>query len=568
MKKNVFILLLVFLLTSAFCASAEVSLPGGLTAIDASAFEGDTALKGRVTLPSGVKTVGSRAFAGTGLHALVLPAGATSVEGSVLADTRAAYLYLNGADTVINGGLSGVRYVFGPAFGNASNLTNFFATETLSVNDGFYYSVTEGTAVPLCAVDGTSVGTEITIPKLVNGQPVRSLDTLTVNGCASLSLIRIPAYLTPPSNLDAQTYNTMSTTIPAGSAPSASMGETLTWTTVTQGAYGETTYVWTFNTDGIEKTVVTAEPEVSYTLGTAGSCVVSVTATDSLGDSITATAEPIPVAGVDPVYRALLIGNTYPGTAQALPGCDTDVAGMRAMLGRMTATPYRITTRSNLSATEMESAILSAFSGATVNDVSLFYFSGHGADATGTSYHGSLVGTGTTYLSVARLRTVLDQIPGKKIVIIDSCHSGQMIGKSKGEVAAVSKSTLNSFNSLVVSAFAVSSQAKGENDLASSGYYVITAAHSTEDSISMGYDSDGNGALDKYFGLFTYAMCQGSGWNMATNAVRSMSADSDSNGEITLYEAYSYARYIAQQSHPNQTAQCYPSNSSMVVWAK
>ena len=104
--------------------------------------------------------------------------------------------------------------------------------------------------------------------------------------------------------------------------------------------------------------------------------------------------------------------------------------------------------------------------------------------------------------------------------------------------------------------------------LANSGYYVITAAHSTEESVNMGYDADEDGILDKHFGLFTYMLTQGSGWNMATNKVRSLSADSDGNGEITLHEAYSYARYKALNSNPDQTAQVYPSNSSMVIWAK
>ena len=115
---------------------------------------------------------------------------------------------------------------------------------------------------------------------------------------------------------------------------------------------------------------------------------------------------------------------------------------------------------------------------------------------------------------------------------------------------------------------AFSAQARGENDLANSGYYVITAAHSTEESVNMGYDGDGDGVLDKHFGLFTYMLTQGSGWNMATNKTRSLSADADGNGEITLHEAYSYARYKALQSNPGQTAQVYPANSSMVIWAK
>lgn len=564
MKKTTLILLLTLLLTLALTAAAELSLPGGVTAIDSSAFEGDTALRGRAVLPGSVKTVGSRAFAGTGLHALVLPSGCQSVDGSVLAGSRAAYLYLNGASTAISGSIQDVAYVFGPAFGSASSLGNFYATETLVTKDGFYYSVTDGAAVPLCAVDGTSIPAEITIPKLLNGEPVRSLNTLVTTGCTNLTNVRIPAYLSAPSSVNATAYQSMSVSAPAPSNSSASAGSTLTWTTAVEGSYGAVKYTWSFVINGETQTITTDTPTVSFTLQEAGSCVVSVTAKDELGDVAAATADALTVTDTKTVYRALLVGNTYPGTALAIPGCENDVAGMKAMLSRMSATPYRISTRSNLSASGMESAIRDTFSAATANDVSLFYFAGHGANAVGTSYHGALVGTGTTYLSVSKLKSVLDQIPGKKIVIIDSCHSGQMIGRSGS--ASVSKSDLNAFNSQVVSTFA--QQSRSADNLANSGYYVITAAHSTEESVNMGYDADGDGVIDKHFGLFTYSLTQGSGWNMATNKVRSLSADSDSNGEITLHEAFSYARYKAQQSNPNQTAQVYPSGSSMVVWAK
>ncbi len=565
MKKSLFILLLSVLLLTALTASAAFKLPDGVTEIGANAFEGDLSLKGRITLPASVKTIGAGAFAGTRVHALVIPATCTKVDGSVLAGTEAAYIYLNGASTAVSGELSDVAYVFGPAFGSASRFENFYASDTLATDSGFYYSVTEGTAVPLCAVDGSAISGEITVPKLVNGQPVRSLETLIVHGCDDLEGLLVPAYLEMPDHLSVSTYQTMKATAPTASAASANVGDTLTWTTSVEGAYGEITYLWTFNTDGVTQTIYTAEPSVDYTLMTAGSCVVSVVATDEVNDSAYAAAEAVQVEGVEPVYRALLVCNTYPGTADALPGSDNDVAGMRAMLGRMKTSAYRVSTQSNLTADGMVSAIQNAFAGATVNDVSLFYFSGHGANLVGTSYHGALIGTSGTYLTVARLKTVLDEIPGKKVVIVDTCHSGQLIGKG-GEPEPVTTAELNAFNTKVVTAFSV--MPKGENDLANSGYYVITAAHSTEDAISMGYDKDGDGALDKYFGLFTYSLCHGSGWNLATNTATSLNADSDNNGEITLYEAYAYARYLAKQSHPNQTAQIYPANSGLVVWAK
>ena len=84
----------------------------------------------------------------------------------------------------------------------------------------------------------------------------------------------------------------------------------------------------------------------------------------------------------------------------------------------------------------------------------------------------------------------------------------------------------------------------------------------------MGYDSNKDGVMEKYFGLFTHGLCLGSGWNLATNATTSLSAVADGDGSITLHEAYSYARYKAQQSNPGQTAQVYPSGSGMIIWAK
>lgn len=566
MKKSVLFILLALLTTLTLTASAAVSFPAGLTNIDAEAFAGDTSLKGRIVLPAAVQTVGSRAFADTSLHSLVLPAGCKEVDGSALSGTQAAYLQLNGGSTRITGSLSGAAYVFGPAFGSASSLSNFYANETLVSQDGFYYSVTDGTAIPLCAVDDTSVSGVLTLPKLVNGQPVHSLDTLILHGLDNMTALRIPAYLDIPAHLNASTYTTMTVSTPCPSAVSGNVGSSITWSTEVTGAYGEVTYLWTFETGDTMETRITTQPTVDYTLKTAGSCHVKVSATDAVGDSASAVSEEFRVNDAEPVYRALLVCNTYAGTPNALPGTSNDVAGMRSMLSKMTGTPYRITTQSNLSADAMASAIRSAFANATANDVSLFYFSGHGTNAVGTSYHGALLGAGGSYMTIAKLKAVLDEIPGKKVIIVDTCHSGQLIGKSGTEASFVTREELIAFNSKVVGAFSVI--ARGENDLANSSYYVITAAHSTEDSVSMGYDANKDGVLDKYFGLFTYSLCYGSGWNMATNVTRSLSADVDGDGEITLFEAYAYARSKAQQSNPNQTAQVYPDNSTLVIWGK
>lgn len=298
-------------------------------------------------------------------------------------------------------------------------------------------------------------------------------------------------------------------------------------------------------------------------------------------------------------YRALLIGNTYTGESNELPGCDNDVDGMRTMLGRMTATPYSVTVKKNIRAEEILSSISSTFGNASYNDVSLFYYSGHGANSLGadgnpTSYHAALVGTFQTYVSIARLKTELDKIPGKKVIIIDACHSGQFIARD-GAVTQVSSSA---FNSQVVNLFANEDQLSGdvsrtavvlaadgsellseeapafidragEANFAKSGYYVITACRSEEKSVSTGYDSNGDGKIDRYFGLFTYGLCYGNGWNLARNsAISSLNADLNKDSKVTLYEAYVYAKVMAQSHNPNQTAQIWPENSAFVLWGK
>lgn len=298
-------------------------------------------------------------------------------------------------------------------------------------------------------------------------------------------------------------------------------------------------------------------------------------------------------------YRALLIGNTYTGESNELPGCENDVDGMRTMLGRMTATPYSVTVKKNIRAEEILSSISSTFGNAGYNDVSLFYYSGHGANSVGadgnpTSYHAALVGTFQTYVSIARLKTELDKIPGKKVIIIDACHSGQFIARD-GTMTQVSSSA---FNSQVVNLFANDDQLSGDvsrtavvlaadgsellseeapafidragdTNFAKSGYYVITACRSEEKSVSTGYDSNGDGKIDRYFGLFTYGLCYGNGWNLARNsAISSLNADLNKDSKVTLYEAYVYAKVMAQSHNPNQTAQIWPENSAFVLWGK
>lgn len=554
MRKIGFIVLLLAAILLLTGASAAVSLPDELLVVEAGAFDGDAGLGGVLRLPSGVQRVGSRAFAGTGLHALICPEGCTEVASDVLAGGKAAYVLLRGTRTSIDGtAMTDVSFVFAPSGSAAAGVTGFYASETLATQGGLYYSVTDTEAIPLCAVDGAAMTGTVQVPKLVSDKPVRSLNVLNLKGCTGVTGLSVPSYMTVPEGMTATAYSAMTITAPVADRTEAAKGDSVTWTTSLTGAYGEVSYIWNFDIDGAIYSTITAGPTVTWAPPAAGSCVAKVTATDALNDSVSASGAAVTVTSVKPTYRALLVGNIYSGNANmALDGCDTDVAAMRSMLGGMTGTPYSVSTRIDLTAAQITSAISSTFSGAREGDVSLFYYSGHG------SPDGSLVGTDGYGVQVNTLRKTLDAIPGMKIVIVDACHSGNMIGKSTGSARP------SSFTSAFISGF--SSYRKGAEDLATNGYVVMTACSKDQTSQSL-YDGTIN------FGAFTYGVTYGSGydeWNQ--KGLGYLPADTNSDGRITLGEAYSKAvervNWLKTMVDGMVQAAQYYGDSSFVLWSK
>ena len=239
----------------------------------------------------------------------------------------------------------------------------------------------------------------------------------------------------------------------------------------------------------------------------------------------------------DTTYRALLIGQcTYESPMAALSGPANDVQAMANALSLHPATPYQCTIKENLTWQEMASAILTTFAGAKEQDVSLLYYSGHGTTG------GYLVGVDRRPLSPASLRTVLDQIPGRKIVIVDACNSGAIIGKSMDAAQ-------QSFTEAFIMAFSAVSRS-----LASDSYYVITAARGTQ----LSYEYENSSGIA--FGLFTWGLCEGIGYDYFTQKEITPKADADKDGVVTIDEAHQYAAQRAIEYSPEQEAQVYPEN--------
>lgn len=253
-----------------------------------------------------------------------------------------------------------------------------------------------------------------------------------------------------------------------------------------------------------------------------------------------------------PTYRALLIGNTYDGD---LPGCDRDANSMASLLGTMTATPYKVTKKLNVSASTIKSSISSAFSGAKSTDVSLFYYSGHGVQSSG-----SLVGDDYITLSFSELRSALDRVPGDKIVILDSCFSGNAI--NKGDENEVTEADMEAYANAAMEAFSNDAVEKS-GELASGRYYVMTACRKDQTSLTVSSNSG------KYVGLFTYCFEQACGWDELNSSRLSMSADSNGDKKITLNEAYNKTSALVKSIRPNgQVTRVNPESSSFVLFGR
>lgn len=221
----------------------------------------------------------------------------------------------------------------------------------------------------------------------------------------------------------------------------------------------------------------------------------------------------------------------------------------------------------NLDRSATKTAILQGidniFPEADYNDVSYFYFSGHGIRANNTSYlcptETSYYAPISTYISVDELEAALSAIPGTKVVLLDACYSGGFVGKGVEEIK-ISKEKLESFNDEIVNAF---SRAELKVLLTTNQYQVLTSCHYDEQC--MGLSSATPGDFDP-FGVFTIALCAGCGY------YGSYPADTNLDTRVSLQEAYLYIKSYVQDlssTYPylniTQDVQIYPDNSAFTI---
>lgn len=305
-------------------------------------------------------------------------------------------------------------------------------------------------------------------------------------------------------------------------------------------------------------------------------------------------------------YRALLVGNyDYAGFSNDLYGPPNDVKAIGGMLKNYN---YTVTTKKNRTASQVYNDIASTFKSATVNDVSLFFYSGHGDEDSG-----SLVGIDDSDIYMKELAARLKKIPGKVVIILDSCGSGNSIynvGDSnpnagtdtaagpnteaesaddfdpQTDASSSGVSEPDTFNQYVIDVFSQADPGldpeTGADMLLSDGsglaqvglgelrvnkFYVLTASDAFQSSSDLNTTGQGwGGALSK--GVVT-----GAGCSFPSGSFSGLiPADLNFDKKLTLKELYNYSRVhvsllTAYQRYP-QTVKCYPANSGQVIMIK
>ena len=273
-----------------------------------------------------------------------------------------------------------------------------------------------------------------------------------------------------------------------------------------------------------------------------------------------------PITTNETVYRAFCVGVgdyiNFPDSYGNIDLLDPtyDVNRVRQTLSqcRFGSLPtkfseIRYTTDWSATKSAILQGITNVFSEADYNDISYFYFSGHGIWENNTSYlcptEANYYAPMSIYISVNELEAALSSIPGTKVVFLDTCYSGGFIGKAIDATTA-SKEKLESFNDSVVNIF---SQTQSKGLLTTNQYKVLTSCHYYQLCWEI-QPEDGDP-----FGVFTMALCEGCGYS------GNYPADTNMDTIVSLQEAYIYVRNWVFSFGIIQDVQIYPDNSTFTV---
>lgn len=184
-----------------------------------------------------------------------------------------------------------------------------------------------------------------------------------------------------------------------------------------------------------------------------------------------------------------------------------------------------------------------------------------------------MVGVDDELLTLRELANLLNNVPGRVMIILDSCFSGQGIYNNKG-YSGSSKSSPNNFNQMVINTFAAADPGLyitdpdvpqvGSGELRTNKFYVLTASAYNELSKECQFSGS-----SLWFGIFTRGIIDGTGYSYQLSSYGGKSpADTNNDKKFTLRELFYYAKAYVKNYFPDQNVQWYPMGAVFTILVK
>ena len=192
----------------------------------------------------------------------------------------------------------------------------------------------------------------------------------------------------------------------------------------------------------------------------------------------------------------------------------------------------------DLTKKEISSKIQSFFENTDDDDVSYIFINAHGGS------DGCIALPTDGYIYGSDVRTLLDKyVRGEVVFIIESCHAGNIIGRSLAE---------DSFAENFISNFKAVESDSRRAELAAERFHVLCSSKMTELSWTW---TNSIGFASKYWSL-------GLGWDGLAKVSGDLLADANGDSKVTLQELYAYSE---PQISYKQTIVAYPDNDDFVI---
>ena len=276
--------------------------------------------------------------------------------------------------------------------------------------------------------------------------------------------------------------------------------------------------------------------------------------------------------------RVLILAEDYEDNRYlpTLQGPPNDAAALAAAFSRW---GFETTVRRNLTSQGILSEIGTVFAGATENDISVVTYSGHGdtdGSLIGSNYAGS---DATGRVRPAALAAKMAEIPGRKVLILDSCYAGNILTAGADGTALAPKAALRAaaaadgalpeeteetdgtdaaaeafpeaFIGGILDAFRAAPAAgtdglrrMARSSSAVNRTYIMAAAAADREAYE---DAFSYGGETKQMGYFTHFLCWGLGWNGVSEVAIAAYADAaagggNGDGAVSFAEGFEYAK--------------------------